>query len=302
MRTATLLEQRGESPLGPWELSERRPGDGLSEHVVRITGYHEHFSEHIVRREVPRGTVTFIVSFGDDLSVDLAGTDYATGSFVAGLHDTPALVGSANLRGVQVELTALGAWQLFGVPMRHLANGVVGAGELIGEDGQRLSEQLADERRWAKRIGLVEQFLRHRLADGPPPAPQVAAACRLLAADDGPLSPNHPPTAAAGKAGAAMTVSAVADEVGWTRRRLLDRFGEQVGVSPKAYARLMRFRRALELLDRGVGHPLIDVAVVAGYYDQAHFNRDFRAMAGCTPSEYLAERRAEQGSVRPAPD
>ena len=62
------------------------------------------------------------------------------------------------------------------------------------------------------------------------------------------------------------------------------RFREHVGLPPKALARILRFERAAERL-RG-GADLSDAALDSGYYDQAHFNRDFKAFAGVTPTEY----------------
>ena len=82
----------------------------------------------------------------------------------------------------------------------------------------------------------------------------------------------------------AVPVASLAEEVGWSRRHLAARFREHVGLPPKALARILRFERAAERLRRGAD--LADAALDSGYYDQAHFNRDFRAFAGLTPTEY----------------
>ncbi len=62
------------------------------------------------------------------------------------------------------------------------------------------------------------------------------------------------------------------------------RFREELGVPPKALARILRFERAVGRLR--AGDDLAALALDAGYYDQAHFNRDFRAFAGATPTAY----------------
>jgi transcriptional regulator GlxA family with amidase domain len=74
-----------------------------------------------------------------------------------------------------------------------------------------------------------------------------------------------------------------------SKSRLVSRFRDQVGVTPKVYSRLIRFRRACAMLDAG-GASLADVAVAAGYYDQPHMNAEFRELAGLTPREFLAVR------------
>ena len=73
-----------------------------------------------------------------------------------------------------------------------------------------------------------------------------------------------------------MPVGVLAQELGRSRRHLAASFREQLGMPPKALARLLRFERAVERL-RG-GADLAELALDCGYYDQAHFNRDFKAV------------------------
>jgi hypothetical protein len=74
------------------------------------------------------------------------------------------------------------------------------------------------------------------------------------------------------------------------------RCGQKGGLAPKAYARIVRFQRAVGLLG-GVrdGHTLADVAIECGYCDQSHLTRDFVALAGCTPTALMAEYTGEPG-------
>ena len=80
------------------------------------------------------------------------------------------------------------------------------------------------------------------------------------------------------------------DETGWSRRHVTERFRRQLGITPKAYARLLRFQHATDLLGQDrPGRSLADVAMAAGYYDQSHLTRDFAALAGMTPGTYAAD-------------
>ena len=80
------------------------------------------------------------------------------------------------------------------------------------------------------------------------------------------------------------------DETGWSRRYVTERFRRELGISPKAYARLQRFGHASALLmDQRAGRTLADVAMEAGYYDQSHLTRDFTTLAGMTPGAYAAD-------------
>lgn len=71
---------------------------------------------------------------------------------------------------------------------------------------------------------------------------------------------------------------------GYSHRTMITLFRCAVGLAPKQYVRVLRFARALK--DLGARRGLADVAIEAGYSDQAHFSREFRGFAGVTPSEY----------------
>ncbi len=80
-------------------------------------------------------------------------------------------------------------------------------------------------------------------------------------------------------------VAGTAHEVRLSQRQLERLFLERVGISPKRYAQLRRFERAVRLV-RSHG-PLAQVAIEAGYADQAHFIRDFRRLTGTTPRRFV---------------
>jgi AraC-like DNA-binding protein len=90
-------------------------------------------------------------------------------------------------------------------------------------------------------------------------------------------------------------VSALAAGTGWSERHLTSRFRAEIGLTPKAAARVIRFDRARKLLVRNLtehadaSYRLADLAADCGYFDQAHLAREFRALAGCPPSQWLAE-------------
>ncbi len=80
-------------------------------------------------------------------------------------------------------------------------------------------------------------------------------------------------------------IATIAAEVGWSRGHLVVRFRREVGLSPKRFARVARFRTAIDRLGRA---PLATVAAECGYADQSHLTHEFRDLAGATPSAYQA--------------
>jgi AraC-like DNA-binding protein len=267
--TAVRLE-RHESALGSWEMAYAAPGPALRGVVHSYCGYLERTAQPLRRREAATGRVTVILSFGPRIRV--GGEPH--GSFVAGLSDAPATTEHDGVQhGVELNLTPPAARRLLGVPMHELFNSVVALDDVL--DTGTLLEELAEAPGWDARFARLDAELSRRLDATPAPHPAVRAAYARLVGTHG-----------------AVPVGVLAGELGWSRRHLAARFREDVGVSPKALARLLRFERALELLGE---RSLADVAYECGYYDQAHFNRDFREFAGATPGELLAARLPDGG-------
>ena len=92
--------------------------------------------------------------------------------------------------------------------------------------------------------------------------------------------------------GRAWSVGSVRDQIGISAQRFIELFRNDVGLPPKLFARLARFRRVLGCVDTADEVDWTDVAIAAGYFDQAHMIRDFRQFAGVTPSAYLSRRTA----------
>jgi AraC-like DNA-binding protein len=244
------------------------PGPALRGHVRRYTGYAEYSAVPLRRREVPSPDAALIVSLGPWLDVVGQGRH---GSFVAGVHEAPATTEfTGEQLGIQVDLTPLAARRLLGVPMAEVGRPVVGLGDLLGREADLLAERLAEVDGWDERFALLDAALARRLHEAEPTPPEVGWAWGTLVGSRG-----------------RRPVRAVATELGWSERRLLRAFRVHVGPAPKTFARMLRFHRAVERLRTEREPDLGRIALECGYYDQAHFNRDFRAFAGAPPTEFL---------------
>lgn len=246
-------------------------------------GYAEWSAQPVDRREVAVHRVVLILGLGGTLEVsDAAGTQWrSTRSFVAGLSQAPTLTRYADQqRGVEIRLTPPGAYRLFGVPMSELTDRVIDLEDIWGRAASQLVERLADAPGWAERFAVLDTELGRLAVRGPHPDRELEGAWRRLERSSG-----------------VLRIGDLLDDTGWSRRRLAERFRQQTGLTAKALARVMRFQHAVRLLT-GPGHrSLASIAVAAGYYDQAHLNRDFRELAGCTPTEYLRARGSDDLAV-----
>lgn len=274
MKAPAIVEDGAADQDGSWRTATREsPGPGLDDVVIRYCGYEERFAAPVRRREVPHGGVVLIISFGEPIDVGFLTGRFELGhhrSFVAGLSDVAAATQHAGRQaGIQVDLTPLGAHRLFGLPMSELANEAVPLDALLGRDAGRLEDRLASAPDWSSRFALLDQVLGATVAEGPAPDREVRRAWQQLVATDG-MAP----------------VSALAADVGWSRRHLSDRFHRQVGLPPKTLGRVLRFQRAVQLLvDPQMDDEAIAmVAARCGYADHSHLIRDFRDLGGLTPT------------------
>jgi AraC-like DNA-binding protein len=168
-----------------------------------------------------------------------------------------------------------GGFPFFGVPAVELHNQTVSLDTLWRAFAQTVSDQLWEARSAEARFLILErallarargQFDRHRA---------VTHALALFDRSDGALSVGH-----------------VVRRTGISQRHLVELFWNEVGLSPKRYCRVRRFNNVLRRIEPLRDVDWTDVAHVCGYFDQAHFNHDFRAFAGLSPSEYFRRRVA----------
>jgi AraC-like DNA-binding protein len=90
--------------------------------------------------------------------------------------------------------------------------------------------------------------------------------------------------------GGAIPIAELRERTGLSKARLVEAFRDQVGLAPKLYGRIVRFRQTLGRLQNAGTVRLTDLALDAQYYDQPHMNAGFRALGGVTPRAFLAAR------------
>ncbi|GAA4225741.1 AraC family transcriptional regulator [Actinomadura meridiana] len=262
---------------GGWWRARGWPHRALRPFLRSYDGYWETEAVPTRMRTLPTRTTVVVINLGPPLYLEVPGAvrDREYVSFVAGMHDGHGMyVSPGGQRGIQLDMTPLGAYTLLGVPMAGLTNIAVDLPDLLGPGAHALVERLGNVTSWGERFDVLDGFLLRRLETGPRPDPEVAHAWRLLSGDP------------------AVSVAGIAADVGWSRRHLTHRFREQAGLPPKVMARVLRFQDAVDLLSGGAGFAA--AAATCGYYDQAHLNREFRALSGCTPSELIGGQLEQQ--------
>ncbi len=243
----------------------RLPAAPLSGWVSAYYGFREQASAPVRRREGPGHDVVLLISFGEEWSI---GGERLT-SFAAGLHSHQVTTEHfGRSYGIHVDLSPPAAHSLFRLPLHELADRAVPLEEVLDEP--HLVEQLHDADGWSTRFDLLDAVLQRRFGAAPPPSSDVVFAWRRLR-----------------ESGGRVRIAALAAELGWSRKRMVARFREQVGLPPKTVARIMRFERARGLAEQAVVPDWSRIAMECGYYDQSHMINEFRAVADRTPETFF---------------
>jgi AraC-like DNA-binding protein len=267
---------RGHLGAARWEIATRSPAPGLRAHVRELLGYVEETPGPLRRRELPGPQIVLIIELGAPLRVFDHGSDRVSrypGGFVAGLHDSFTLTEHDGVqRGLQVNLTPIGARLFFGIPMSELTGRVVALRDLLPKEHRTLAERLEALPSWDARFDLVERVLLDRLAAVSFPVSVVAWAFDRIE-----------------ERGGAVDIGALAREMGYSQKHVIGLFREHVGVPPKLAARIVRFDRLIQHLKTGASGTWADLALELGFYDQAHLVRDVKQFSGTTPTRARAE-------------
>jgi AraC-like DNA-binding protein len=256
----------------------------LSSYVRAYCGWEEEPSSLIWRVEPPGADLPVIILFRSPVLAP-EGTDTSTvrpfGSFVAGLWDHHAIVGSrGRMAGLQVNFSPLGARLLFNQPLAAFANRMVELDDVWGRDARRLAARLEETAGWDRRFAILDAEIAARIARARPLHDVLHWTIDRLVGTSGQIR-----------------VETLVKRSGWSRRHLIARVRDEFGLTPKTLGRVLRLGKAVETLRLGGEARLAEVAADCGYYDQAHFNRDFREFTGMTPGAFLKSQLPDAGGV-----
>ena len=281
------------SCLGDWRFAQRRSDPRLRDYLHAFV-VSEGCLPTVVREwHVPTLEVAVVLNFAAPHGI------YRSG-WVVGLQSRHRLTEAVGVRDfIVIRFTPVGAHLFLKTPMDLLADRTIELEEIDGPWARVFETRVEATRGWEARLNLVERLIAERItAARPPSAALMQSWQRLMRA------PNT------------TDLALLSSESGCSRRHLIAQFHAHFGMAPKTIARIRRFNLAVEEMNRlgrdAVGQkggepypdldrdsrraakldtPWVDVALQCGYYDQAHFIKEFRAFAGVTPVEFLRRLR-----------
>ena len=279
-----------------------KPAAGLRLLVSGYSGYRQARVGPAVHRGLPSPFLTVIFTLDEPLEItahpDPAQPGGRYGTLVGGLHTAPALIShDGRQSGIQLAMSPLGARALLGVPAGELASLDFEGADVLGPVAGQVQQRLQDCASWPQRFEVLNELLLDRarasaddLGAGPGAAPgisrEVSYAWQALL-----------------RSGGRISIAQLAADTGWSDRHLRGKFRLEIGLTPKAAARVIRFdqarRRLVGRVRAGRAPDLAGLAADGGYYDQAHLDREFATLAGSAPTAWLAQ---EFRCVQAAPE
>jgi len=259
--------------------ARHKPSPPLSGFVDVLWLYEGYDVPHEKERLLPDGSVELVINLAEDrIRVydphDPEKFSTIPGCVVSGPRFEFFVIDTAGEAcTVGVHFKPGGAFPFFRVPPAEMVNQSVALECLWGAGAARLRERLLSASTPEAKFHVLELCLMEELLK------PLVRHCAVSFALQRLCGSRHAPP-----------VSRVVDQLGFSQRRFIQLFSDEVGLTPKLFSRVSRFQKVIQ-----TAHALDEIswthlALDCGYYDQAHFIHDFQAFAGITPSEYLARK------------
>lgn len=219
---------------------------------------------------MPSGRAHIMVNLAEDefRTYEGAGSECVRryrGAVLAGPHARATVIDTTEQNWLTaVEFRVGGAGRFFSTPMSEACDQVVSLQNLWGLEGTLIRERLLEASTRRAKFQVLEEMLLQCLA----PKQDPAISCAIAFLQRG------------------VPVAEVVCRLGLLPKTFVRRFSNQVGITPKRFARVRRLQRVLRSLRNSAEVDWCALAAEHGYYDQAHLVHEFRELADITPSGY----------------
>lgn len=265
-----------------WEFADASPSQALAGAVGRYCWWRENTASFDTRRELASTCGVFIVNLGAPLEIaDVCGKAIQLGAgqaFIGGMAQGTSLSRSTGvMEGIHIFMPVYELARAMGVSMSDLADRTLLLDEALGREADELGDRMLACASTNSRLDLLDAFMTRRLGTAAESDGTIAHVIKALRAG---------------------SVSAAAEDLGWSRKRLAAWFCDRTGIRPAQFTRLARFERFTDAMQREIWASLAELAYDAGYADQAHLTHEVRRFAGTTPGALRAQFLPAGGGVR----
>jgi AraC-like DNA-binding protein len=254
-----------------------KPRPELSPFIEHFIFHRDYFPNHTKELILPDGGIDLIIDLSDDAKFLYDNVDFDKRiafkfGWISGVHSEGITI-QAGLGSpmIVIRFKPGGAWSFFGFPLTELLDHVAEIEAIWGPAFARLRERLLEAPDPNSYPTILDSFFLRHGKDRLEENPFVTYAVEVM------TQAAEPPT-----------MRRLAEQIGYSQKHMISLFEKLVGISPKRYARIMRFQKIIHALEDGTPASWSAFAGGFGFYDQAHLIREFRAFSGMTPTRYLA--------------
>lgn len=233
----------------------------------------EHESDAYVKSQImPDGIVEIIFHYRDpfftyrDNNKSIQPENFA----ISMMRKYVEIESSGKTGFVSARFYPWGAYHFFREPVQNFLDQIIDARRLWGDRSTQIIETLKASNSIEERFKLIEQFLLHRLVEFKRTDTSIDEVIKLVRSEKGQLS-----------------IEEVCDRTRLSKKQLERSFQATVGTTPKIFSRISRFLAICNNLQDHKGKTLSELSHECGYYDQAHFIKEFKKFSGYTPKEFF---------------
>ncbi len=252
----------------------------LANCVSSIVYYKDLTPTHDIERLLPDGTINLLIELSENPQYTFENNDLSQkrkfiNSWVSGMQtDFISISSSKNSEMMVIQFKPNGAYPIFQIPSSEIANLVIDADLILGDEVTYLREQLLSFSSGEEKIRFAEQWLLERLIR----TNQVSEAVVQYAITETMRNPTE------------ITMKSISDKTGYSQQHFINLFKRYVGLTPKQYQKVVRFNQILVEVESRQNIDWARLSLDLGYFDQAHFIRDFKKFSGFSPEKYLDAR------------
>lgn len=263
-------------------MADAAPAPVLADVIKRYTWWRESTGSFDTRRELAATCGVFIVNLGAPLEItDARSRTIRLGAgqaFIGGMAQGTSLSRSTGaMEGIHVFMPIHELARAMAVAIGDLADRTVTLDEAIGLEAAELGERILASNSTAARLDELDAFLTKQMRAAAEPDTMMAHVMNKLRS---------------------ANVSATAEGLGWSRKRLAAWFRDHTGIRPAQFSRLCRFESFTGALQCEPHASLAELAYGAGYVDQAHLTHDVRRLTGIIPAALRTLLLPARGGVR----
>lgn len=262
------------------------PKPPLSYFVENIWYYNGHHVGYSREKILPDGAIELIIDldswpkkiFDDENNTERFRT--VKKAWISGERTRYIVIGTDNTHMIGIRFKPGGAFPFFGFPISELSEWVTELDLIWGGMIYDIRDQLLAIDSPEGKIKTFEAFLLEQVQRSLEPNRAVTFAIHKLQA-----SPQF------------LAIRDLASQIGITQKHLITQFEKIVGMRPKSFARVVKFNKVLKLIEERQQVEWASIAAECGYYDQAHFIKEFHTFSGVNPSAYLTKRGEYLGYI-----